>query len=122
MSTQDSAYTAEDSPSEVRNPLAFFEIPVTKTRLHAEVDIPATIEIALHAEAVIAAPQMMESTMRALFVLKFDAQSMAVPCTDRNSAGQLLLNASEFLSSSNATLKKVFVFDDEYIQNSDDNY
>ena len=37
---------------------------------------------------------------------------MAVPCTDRNGAGQFLPNASELLSSSNVTLKKVLVHDD----------
>ena len=88
---------------------------MTKTPLHAEVDIPATIplnETALPAEAVIAATQNMENTMRAVFLLKFDAQSMAVPCTDRIGARQLLLHASELLSSSNVFLKKVFVLDD----------
>ena len=70
ISTTYSAYTTDGSTSGVGNPLAFFEIPVAKTALHAEVGIPATIplsETALHAEAVIAATQIMESTMRAVF-------------------------------------------------------
>ena len=110
MSTTYSAHAVDDSTSEVGNPLAFFEIPMTKTALHAEVDTPATIplnETALHAEAVIAATQIMESTMRAVFILKFDAQSMAVPCTGRIGARQVLLNASERFSISSVSLKKV---------------
>ena len=83
--------------------MGFFEIPLTKAAFHVDIDTAATTplnETALHAEVVIAATQIMESTMRAVFLLKFDVQSMAVPCTDRIGARQFLLNASELLSIS----------------------
>ena len=69
-------------------------------------------ETALHAEVDIASTQVMRSTMRVVFLLKFDAHSMAVPCTDRIGARQVLLDASELFSSSNASLKTGIVFDD----------
>ena len=51
-------------------------------------------ETALHGEADIVATQAMEAaTVRAVFLLKFDANSMAVPCTDRSGAKQFLLDA-----------------------------
>ena len=73
--------------------MGIFEIPPTKTAFHAEADIAATnplmrwltlvLRLYCDAEAVIAATHIVESAVRAVFLLKFDAQSMAVPCTDR---------------------------------------